>query len=52
MAWSVCVKVKVNILSRVVAKDIRSTTGRNLRMLERETWMGTYLVRTSREDQG
>ena len=28
---------EVNILSRVVAKDIRSTTARNLQLLERET---------------
>ena len=28
---------EVNILARVVAKDIRSTTAKNLRMLEKET---------------
>ena len=42
---------EVNILARVVAKDIRSTTARNLRMLESETgledWPGQHQPRRS-----
>ena len=35
---------EVNILARIVAKDIRTTTGRNLRVLERETGGLTWLT--------
>ena len=45
---------EVNILARVVAKDIRSTTGKNLRMLERETGGLTWAapVRMIRSELG
>ena len=39
---------EVNIQARVVAKDIRSTTARNLRMLERETGGLTWAAPTKK----
>ena len=39
---------EVNILARIVAKDIRSTTAKNLRLLEVETEGMTWSTSTSR----